>query len=263
MPANRKQANPDICALMKNTAAGTGHAAALVTTTPVTQDRDRAVYNWQQRHAEILARNKEIKPDVVFFGDSIIHYWGGEPKAPQAWGAQAWAHCFAGVSVANFGFGWDRTENVLWRIGHGELDGIQPKVIIIKIGTNNIGLNTPEDIAAGIEAVCAAAHAKQPRAKILLLGILARRDEQPGHSVTERVNQLLAAHVKGVDYATFRDCGTALRNADGIPNAAFFADDVHINAAGYKILGAQVCAELASLMKHNHDPGKIKTRPGA
>lgn len=225
------------------------HAAELVTTTPVTQDRDRATYNWRDRHAEILERNKKIKPDVVVFGDSIIHYWGGEPKAPLARGAQAWSNCFAGVSVENLGFGWDRTENVLWRIGHGELDGINPKVIIINIGTNNIGLNTPDDITTGIKAVCAAAHAKQPRAKILLLGILTRLDEKPGHSVTEQVNKLLAAHFSGVTYVTFRDLGPALRNADGTTNAALFADVVHIKAAGYEILGAKIRAEITSMLK--------------
>lgn len=215
-------------------------AADLVTTMPVTQDRDRDIYNWRKRHEEILARHLKIKPDVVIFGDSIIHYWGGEPQAPLAWGAQAWSRCFAGVSVENLGFGWDRTENVLWRIEHGELDGITPKMIIIAIGTNNIGVNTPEEIAAGIKAVCGAAHAKQPSAHILLLGILTRRDDLPGASDTERVNTVLAAHFKRVASVTFRDVGTAFRDASGTPNAALFADGIHINAAGYEILGAKI-----------------------
>ena len=225
------------------------NTADLETTTPITQNRDHATYNWQKRHKEILDRNKKIKPDVVFFGDSIIHYWGGEPKAPHAWGAQAWSNCFDGVSVENLGFGWDRTENVLWRIEHGELEGITPKIIIIKIGTNNIGRNTPKDIAAGIKVVCDAAHHKQPEAKILLLGILTRRNEKSGLSTTEPVNKLLAAHFDNMDYVTFRDFGALFRNADGTPNTSLFADDVHINAEGYKILGTQIRAEMTRLMK--------------
>ena len=134
-----------------------------------------------------------LKPDVVIIGDSIIHYWGGEPRAPKAWAGQSWSDCFAGFKVTNLGFGWDRTENALWRIDHGELDGIEPKVIVIKIGTNNTAVNnTPEEIASGIEAVCARAHAKQPGAKILLLGILTRKDEPAQRpSATEKVNALL------------------------------------------------------------------------
>jgi len=107
----------------------------------------------------------------------------------------------------------------------------------------------PEDIAAGIEAVCAAAHAKQPKAKILLLGILIRRDEKPGHSTTEPVNKLLAAHFSGVDYLTFRDFGPVFRTADGTPNITLFTGSVHINAAGYELLGAKIRAEVISLMK--------------
>lgn len=225
------------------------NASDLVTTTPVPQDRDRDTYDWQKRHEEVLDRNKRIKPDVVVFGDSIIHYWGGEPKAPLVRGGQAWSSCFAGVSVENLGFGWDRTENVLWRIDHGELDGIKPKVIIIKIGTNNIGLNTPEAIAAGIEAVCAAAHDKQPEAKILLLGVLTRRDETPGHSATEQVNKLLAAPFVGVKHVTFRNLGSAFRRGDGTPNASLFTDAVHLNEAGYGILGTKLRAEMTRLME--------------
>jgi len=228
----------------------------LSTTTPVTQDRDRATYDWQTRHAEVLARHREIKPDVVIFGDSIIHFWGGEPRAPLAWGAQSWSNCWSGFKVSNLGFGWDRTENVLWRIEHGELDGIKPRVIVIKIGTNNTAVdNRPEDIAAGIEAVCAAAHAKQPDAVILLLGILPRRDEKPPRpGATEKVNALLAARLTGVPWLTLQDFGDAFRAADGMPDTKLFRDDVHINTAGYEILATKIRERLLTLAKASYPP---------
>ncbi|OQW98063.1 MAG: hypothetical protein BWK77_00145 [Verrucomicrobia bacterium A1] len=224
-------------------------AAGLPTTTPVSQDRDRAIYNWQARHEEILARHREMKPDVVIIGDSIIHYWGGEPKAPMAWAPQAWSNCFAGLKVTNLGYGWDRTENVLWRIDHGELDGIAPKAIVIKIGTNNTGINTPEEIAAGIEAVCAAAHAKQPDAKILLFGLLARKDEKaPRPVITDKVNRLLIDRLSGIPWLTVRDIGDLFRNPDGTPNAKLFSDGVHVNPAGYEILGAAIRESVSGLI---------------
>ena len=232
-------------------AAEPGRVAGLSTTTPVTQDRDRATYDWQKRHAEVLARHREFKPDVVIFGDSIIHYWGGEPVAPQAWAPQAWSNCFAGLKVSNLGFGWDRTENVLWRIEHGELDGIKPKVIVVKIGTNNTAVdNTPADIAAGIEAVCAAAHQQQPGAKVLLLGILPRHDEKPPRpTITEQVNTLLTSRLAGVTWLTYCDFGSAFRGPDGVPDPKLYSDGVHINAAGYDILGAKIREQLLGLMK--------------
>jgi lysophospholipase L1-like esterase len=236
--------------LLAGCETGPRRVNGLVTTTPVTQDRDHATYNWQSRHAEILARNQTVKPDVVFIGDSIIHFWGGAPKAPRVWGGEAWTNCFAGFKVTNLGFGWDRTENVLWRLDHGELDGIKPKVIIIKIGTNNTSAkNSPEDIAAGIEAVCATAHKKVPAAKILLLGILPRRDEIPGHSATNPVNQLLHDRLGDVDYLTYCDFGAAFRRADGTPNPALYRDGVHVNAVGYAILGAKIREQLLALTR--------------
>jgi len=241
-----------LCLLLSVTfAAEPGRVAGLSATTPVTQDRDHVTYDWQKRHAEVLARHQEFKPDVVIFGDSIIHYWGGEPVAPKAWAPQAWSNCFAGLKVSNLGFGWDRTENVLWRIGHGELDGIKPKVIVIKIGTNNTAVDDRlEDIAAGIEAVCATAHQKRPGAKILLLGILPRRDEKPPRpAITEKVNTLLAARLSGVPWLTFRDFDGAFRGPDGAPDPKMFSDGVHLNAAGYEILGSRIREQLLALMK--------------
>ena len=232
-------------------AAEPGIVPGLVTTTPVTQNRDKAIYDWQSRHGEVIKRNADLKPDVVIIGDSIIHYWGGEPRAPLAWASQSWSNCFAGLKVTNLGFGWDRTENALWRVENGELDGISPKVIIIKIGTNNTAVdNSPEEIASGIEAVCARTHEKQPHAKVLLLGILTRKDEKPQRpSVTERVNKILAEHLAGVSWLTFKDFGGQFRNVDGSPNPSLFKDGVHVNPAGYEILGAAIRKEILAFAK--------------
>jgi len=221
----------------------------LTTTTPVTQNRDHAIYDWPTRHAAVIEFNRTHKPEIVFIGDSIIHYWGGEPVAPKAWAADVWNRTFAGRSVENLGFGWDRTENVLWRINHGELDGIAPKLIIIKIGTNNTGINSADDIADGIEAVCVRVHAVQPGAKILLLGILPRRDEVPPRPViTDRVNQLLQAKLGHISWISYRDFGPAFRNPDGSVNAALFADGVHPNHTGYAILGNLLHEQIARIL---------------
>jgi lysophospholipase L1-like esterase len=222
----------------------------LVTTTPVTQDRDRAIYDWRTRHAEVLERNKTFKPDVVMFGDSITHYWGGEPKAPKEWAPEAWAHCFEGWKVTNMGFGWDRTENVLWRIENGELDGIEPKAVVVLIGTNNTAVgNSAEDIAAGIETICAAIHQKLPKSKVVLLGVLTRLDEKkPRPSATEKVNALLAARLSHVPWLYYCDFDSGFRQADGAPNVFVFMDGVHVNDRGYEILGAGIRAALRAIL---------------
>ena len=222
----------------------------LTTTTPVTQNRDRAIYDWPTRHAAVLEYSRTHQPEIVLIGDSICHYWGGEPVAPKAWAPDVWKRTFAGWSVENLGFGWDRTENVLWRIDHGELNGISPKLIIIAIGTNNTGINSPEDIADGIEAICVCAHEVQPHANILLLGILPRRDEvSPRPVITDRVNQLLQAKVGKITWIDYRDFGPAFRHPDGSVNAALYADGVHPNYTGYEILGNLLHEQIVQILK--------------
>jgi cephalosporin-C deacetylase-like acetyl esterase len=96
-------------------------------------------YDWNQRHSAVLQLKETVTPEIVMIGDSITHLWGGEPAEPKGnRGAESWASLFGDRAVLNLGFGWDRTQNVLWRIQHGELDGLRPKFAVIHIGTNNL-----------------------------------------------------------------------------------------------------------------------------
>jgi len=138
---------------------------------------------------------------------------------------------------------------VLWRLDDGELDGIAPRLIIVIIGTNNTGVNTARDIADGIEAVCVRTHQIQPQAKILLLGILPRRNEKPPRPViTERVNHLLQVRLGKLSWLTFRDLGDSFRNPDGSVKVSLFADGVHPSHAGYEVLADRIHGEITSLL---------------
>src|SRR5262249_14601560 len=101
-------------------AAGTRIASPLG---PVTQGRGWRVYDWPARHAAIVAMMKERQPEIVMLGDSIMHFWGGEPNGEHVIGRntapEVWDRFFRGHTVVNLGYGWDRTENVLWRLRHG------------------------------------------------------------------------------------------------------------------------------------------------
>lgn len=204
----------------------------MITTTPVTQNRDYKLYDWPTRHAEVLARHRAVKPDLIFIADSLIHYWGGEPAAVVVHNADAWQRCFSGFTITNMGFGWDRTENVLWRLQNGELDGIDPKAVLIKIGTNNVGLNPPGEIASGIVAIVQTVRQKLPASKILLFGILPRLD----NNVPAEVNALLAAKYADDLNVYFYELGDALKDARGQPRRELYRDDVHINAEGYDLI---------------------------
>src|SRR5262252_3849901 len=127
---------------------------------------------WNQLHEGFLKRAKEGKIDLLFLGDSITQGWGNNA---------VWQKHYGALHAANFGIGGDTTENVLWRIQNGEIEGISPKVVVLLIGTNNFGLegHPPDGIAKGVATIVQTLRKKLPSTKVLLLAIFPR-DEKPG-----------------------------------------------------------------------------------
>lgn len=79
-------------------------------------------------------------------------------KAPDEDFQPTWQTFYGSRGALNLGFSGDGTENVLWRLANGEVDGLQPKVALVLIGTNNTGHlgQTAEQTQLGIDAVVAA-----------------------------------------------------------------------------------------------------------
>ncbi|MEO6687255.1 MAG: SGNH/GDSL hydrolase family protein, partial [Dyadobacter sp.] len=202
------------------------------TTIPCTQMRELANYDWEKRHFDILNSNKSDQPKIVVIGNSITHFWGGLPKGPRATGAESWDKTF-GVNARNMGYGWDRIENVLWRVYHGELDGFTATQIFVNIGTNNLQMNSDEEILSGWQMLIEAIKYRQPNAKLFVVGIYPRRQQED--RVT-KLNTILKELTKlaNVDYV---DPGLVLTGKDGKIDETLFSDGLHPNAKGYSILG--------------------------
>ena len=229
-------------------AAGPAGNSALIPVTKLENDS----YDWYARHADVLRVKESIDPDVVLIGDSITHFWGGEPKAAQANGPGSWHATFGKYRTLNLGFGWDRIQNVLWRLDHGELDGLHPRVVVLHIGTNNTSdtesarSNTPEEIAEGVGAILRRLRAKVPDARIILMAVFPR-EQNPDHPRRVRIseiNQRLAdfAHMPGI---TFLDIGPKLLQADGTIARDSMADFCHPTDKGYQIWGEALAPLLA------------------
>ena len=158
-------------------------------------------YDWWKRHGSVLEIKDEIDPEIILLGDSITHLWGGRPewKGRAAMGAESFAKTFTGKRVINLGYGYDRIQNVLWRLDHGEVRGLAPDYVVLNIGTNNLWPtknargNTPEEIATGIKTVILRLRAKLPEAEIVLMGIFPRGQKPDDRSRAKiaRVNELL------------------------------------------------------------------------
>ena len=200
-------------------------------------------YDWHGRHAEILRIKHEIDPEIVLIGDSITHMWGGLPAEPgREVGKKSWDAVF-GERALNLGFGWDRTQNVLWRIDHGELDGLRPKLVVIHIGTNNLATTanyragTPQAIAEGIRAIGRRVKASLvPQPKIVLMAVFPRGEKPDGpmrQSIAE-INARLPAIAQelGADYL---DISPLLLDADGVYPKELAGDFLHPSARGYEI----------------------------
>ena len=197
-------------------------------TAPMVQNRD-PLYNWQSRNAAILALNKTSPPANLILGNSIVHFWGGLPAGPFSNGGDSWARWFDPLGVRNMGFGWDRIENVLWRVTHGELDGYTAKRILVMIGTNNLQVNTDEEIITGLANLVQAIRERQPEGKLALCGLLPRR------GMEERIARL-NQQITQINDITYIDPGKILLLADGTIDESQFVDGLHPNASGYRRL---------------------------
>ena len=205
--------------------------------------------NWLKRHEGFLGEAKKGGIDLLFLGDSITDGWRGP-------GLQVWNQYYATLHAANFGIGGDRTQHILWRMDHGELDGIKPKVVVLLIGTNNTGLerdgktvrNTTPQVIEGVTAVVNELRAKLPDSRILLLAIFPRGNGGPQQAQINAVNTALAMLDDG-KMVKFLDIGGRFLDANGKIPRSNMPDLLHPSAQGYQIWADAMNPTLNAMMK--------------
>jgi lysophospholipase L1-like esterase len=202
------------------------------TFTPCTQRREPQRYEWMARHNAIIARNRTANPEILMIGNSITHFWAGEPTYTLQSGPKSWKWLFGKKSVTNMGIGWDRIENVFWRLYHGEIDDCHPKQICLLLGTNNLDLNSNEEIAEGIVGIVKLLRDRQPQAKIHVLKIYPRRGKE---QQVRELNDLLASKMPTDNMVDIVDVTNQLLLTDGTGkiDETLFRDGLHPNENGY------------------------------
>ena len=209
---------------------------------PRIQTRD--TYDWRLRHEQELEMARKGDAEIVMIGNSITHFWSGLPRDKWHRGDDSWKSLFGERKVMNMGFGWDRIENILWRIYHGELDGFEAKQIVMMVGTNNFFINTNEEIVKGILQVVEAVRQRQPKAQIYVQAIYPRRNGE------ERMAQLNAQLQEGLcaladEAIHYINPGKVLLGDDGkVREELFTGDGLHPSESGYRLLAEELRKHL-------------------
>jgi lysophospholipase L1-like esterase len=192
-----------------------------------------------QRVQDIDQQANAASHRVLFLGDSLM----------QKWDWSIWEQQFAPLGAMNAGVNGDRTENLLWRIEHGNIVHQHPELVVLLIGTNDIGRDrSARTIAEGIREILGTLRSRLPDARILLLGVLPRSESSDSHrrrQVTD-VNQLIRRCADG-KYVLYADVGEALLDRAGrLPREVSF-DGVHLTQQGYMLLTHRLKVELSRM----------------
>ena len=241
-------------------AAPPAHSAGNKATNPLSRDNTPW---WHARHEEKLARIRQGHVDLVFLGDSIMQNW--EEHGPPAWKdfAPSWQHYYGDRNAVNLGFKGDTTASLIWRLMHGEVDGIHPKAAVILIGANNNGLMhaSAAETLDGIQAVLDLVHKKLPETKVLLLSVLPSERSTWVDETTVAINHGLAERYGHASDVTYVDV-TGLFYRDGQLDKTAFLDGyltppdplLHPTAQQQGRISAAIEPALARMMgDYNHD----------
>jgi lysophospholipase L1-like esterase len=186
--------------------------------------------------------NREAKAGshtILFLGDSLI----------QKWDRSLWARNFAPLDALNAGVNGDRTEHLLWRIEHGNIDRQRAEIAVLLIGTNDIGRNRPaRNIAEGVRQILFALRSRLPKTRVLLLGVLPRSESPASErrrQVSE-VNRLIRTCADG-EQVIYADVGDALLDRGGRLTREVSPDGVHLSEHGYRLLSDRLQLEFGRL----------------
>jgi lysophospholipase L1-like esterase len=203
---------------------------------------------WVTRHEGFVQEAQKGGIDILFLGDSITDGWRNK-------GSNVWNKYYAPRHAANFGIGGDRTQHVLWRMDHGELDGIKPKVVVLMIGTNNTGRerdknrNTVPEIIEGVQTVVRELRAKLPDSKILLLAIFPRGTLNDTQRAQVALVNTVITKLDDGKTVKFLDIGPKFLEFDGTLPKSIMPDLLHPNEQGYQIWADAMGPALDEMLK--------------
>ena len=229
-----------------------GIAAAQRPAPPADRPSARTDANSMLAHTQLRQKKTQGRIDVYFDGDSITRRWGATDY-PEF--LAHWKQSFFGWNAADFGWGADRTENILWRLENGELDDVHPKVIVLLAGTNNIGTAAPTgpddariaSVTSGLTAIVETMRRKAPNATIVVMGIFPRNDNIAVMPIVNGINANLARLADG-KRVRFLNINDRLADPQGKLLEGMARDGLHPTLAGYQVWADALRPVLTELL---------------
>lgn len=199
---------------------------------------------WLERFEEVNARVRRAQDtELIFIGDSITQRWEWENG-----GAAVWEEYYGHRKALNLGFGGDRTQNVLWRLEQGNIQGLNPKVAVLMIGTNNARHNTSEETATGIVAICRKLRSKLAETKILLLAIFPRGERPNELRAKNEGASRLARKIADGKMIHYLDIGSEFLEPDESISKEMMFGYIHPTPKGYRVWAEAMEPKLAELL---------------
>lgn len=204
---------------------------------------------WEARHTRQVGEAEELGVELLFLGDSITNRWSVE-------GAEAWEEFYGDRKAYNLGNGGDRTEHTLWRLEHGKIDRLQPRLLVLMIGTNNLVQkeeampNTPREIADGVTAVVHGLKRRMPDTHILVVATFPR-GKGPRHRFRQKTAEIspMLAELADGGRVHFLDIGNVFIGEDGRIPEDVMPDGLHLSPKGYRLWAESIEEKVSELLK--------------
>jgi lysophospholipase L1-like esterase len=215
--------------------------------TPAPLETEWAIEWWIPRHESKLEEPGREQAKLLFLGDSITQGWEGA-------GRDVWDEYYEPIGAFNLGFSGDRTENVLWRLQHGEVDGLNPELVILMIGTNNTGhrQDPPECTARGISMILDELKERLPGSQILLLAIFPRESSPDGslRQLNNQINRLISGFADH-ERVYFENINEVFLTDQRVLTEEVMPDMLHPEEHGYRLWAKAMEPILSRILNRN------------
>lgn len=218
--------------------------------------------DWLGWHAQVLQQvATDGRPQVAFFGDSIMGGWVGEGLAP-------WTNLLKPLGAVDYAVPGSTTQNLLWHLQNGGLTN-QPRVAVVQIGINNLGLgDSPQDVSQGVQAVLREFRRQSPQTKVIVLSLFPPNvpfERWDFRLATDQTNALVEPIARKMG-ARFIDLTATLTDAYGFPRADLYVDRLHLTEAGYDAVAWSILVPIVEGLQQQQpgagrSPGQASGRP--